>query len=299
MSASKRFLHPDAIRRITRLDLRAKQIVEGFLSGTHRSPFFGQSIEFLQHREYVPGDDLRHVDWKVWARQDRLYVKQFEEETNLRCYLLVDRSRSMEYVNRSYSKYEYGCTLAACLGYLVLKQQDAIGGITFDNQVRDVVPVSNSQKQLSNFVDSLAETTERDASNWESIFAKATEIFPRKGMMLIFSDMFGEVSQMLRGLRLLCQAGHDVAVIHVLDDDELDFEFEGPVRFEDLESPGQLACNPKALRAGYLDAVQEFLQQIRHGIVAAGIQYKLVRTSQNFGAVLSEFLTERLAKNRH
>ena len=293
MPASKRFLHPDAIRRISRLDLRARQIVEGFLTGAHRSPFFGQSIEFLQHREYVPGDDLRHVDWKVWARQDRLVVKQFEEETNLRCHLLVDCSRSMEYANRHGSKFEYASTLAACLGYLVLKQQDAVGGLTFDDQVREVIPMSNAQTQLQTIAERLDRTTHREASRWDSIFNKAAEIFPRKGITLVFSDFFGDVEQIVRGLKTLAERGHEVAVFHVLDDDEVDFDFDGPTRFEDLESPDWLACNPRALRDGYLEAINEFLQTLRHGIVGAGMQYKLARTGQNVGAVLAEFLTER------
>ncbi len=145
MPDSKRFLHPEAIERIARLDLRARHIVEGFLSGMHRSPYFGQSVEFRQHREYAPGDDLRHVDWKVWARQDRYYVKQFEEDTNLRCQLLVDVSASMRYGNGPLNKYEYACTVAASLAYLVLKQQDAVGCASFDERIRTTVPARSKR----------------------------------------------------------------------------------------------------------------------------------------------------------
>src|SRR5205823_3795162 len=203
MPGSKRFLHPEAIKRISRLEIRARHIVEGFLSGMHKSPYFGQSVEFLQHREYVTGDDLRHVDWKVWARQDRLYVKQFEEETNLRCTLLMDISNSMAYGNGPLNKYEYACTLACSLAYLVLRQQ-----------------------------------------------------------------------------------GHDVLVFHVMDDEELDFPFNGPTRFEGLEIPDHLNCNPRALREGYLAALQTFLDEVRRECARTTCDYVLVRTGEPLDAAL-------------
>jgi uncharacterized protein (DUF58 family) len=155
MPASKRFLHPEAIGRIARLDLRARHVVEGFLSGIHRSPFFGQSVEFLQHRQYAPGDDLRHVDWKVWAKQDRYYVKQFEEDTNLRATLLVDVSGSMQYGSGPMTKYEYGATLAASLAYLLLRQQDAVGAIAFDEAIRVRVPQRTKRSHLTTIADAL------------------------------------------------------------------------------------------------------------------------------------------------
>src|SRR5208337_4540023 len=155
MPDSKRFLHPEAIKRITRLDLRARYVVEGFLAGVHRSPYFGQSIEFLQHREYARGDDMRRIDWKVWAKQDRYYVKQFEEDTNLRCTLLVDVSASMRYGRGAMSKYEYGCTLAASLAYLLLRQQDAVGCVAFDETARTNVPLRTRRNHLDSIVQAL------------------------------------------------------------------------------------------------------------------------------------------------
>ena len=152
MPDSKRFLHPEAIKRIARLELRARHIVEGFLSGMHRSPYFGQSVEFLQHREYTRGDDLRHIDWKVWAKQDRYYVKQYEEDTNLRCTLLVDVSGSMQYGRGPLNKYEYGCTIAASLAYLLLRQQDAVGCVAFDDAMRATVPLRTKRNHLNSIV---------------------------------------------------------------------------------------------------------------------------------------------------
>src|SRR5829696_3353381 len=156
MPASKRFLHPEAIARISRLDLRARHIVEGFLSGAHRSPYFGQSVEFLQHREYVPGDDLRHVDWKVWARQDRLYIKQYEEDTNLRCTLLADVSGSMQYGSGPLNKYEYACTVAVTLAWWVLSQHDAVGCYAFDDGIRQHVPIRSKRTHLQSIQEALS-----------------------------------------------------------------------------------------------------------------------------------------------
>src|SRR5437588_480800 len=196
----RRFLHPDTIARISRLDLRARQVVEGFISGMHRSPFFGHSVEFVQHREYTRGDDIRHLDWKVWSKTDKYYVKQFEEETNLRCTLVVDVSNSMRYGRGPLNKYEYGCTVAACLGYLLLRR-------------------------------------------------------------------------------------HDVLVFHLLDQDEMTFPFAGTTRFEGMEEVIHLLCDPRALRDGYLEALEEYLVEVRRGCSKQGIDYMLVHTGQHLDAV--------------
>jgi uncharacterized protein (DUF58 family) len=298
MPDSRRFLHPEAIRRISRLDLRAQHIVEGFLSGMHRSPYFGQSIEFLQHREYVPGDDLRHVDWQVWARQDRLYVKQFEEDTNMRCYLLVDASNSMNYGRGPLNKYEYACSIAASLAFLILKQQDAVGCLTFADKVRARIPARSKRNHLTAVLQSLESNRPTDKTNLHDIFRTAAEIFPSRGMMIIVSDLFGDTSATLRGLRLLRQRGHDVLVFHVMDDDELDFPFAGPTRFEDLESDTRLNCNPNALREGYLEAVGEFLSELKRGSATAAVDYALIRTSDPLDAVLAQYLSRRMARSQ-
>ena len=295
MPGSKRFLHPEAIKRISRLELRARHIVEGFLSGMHRSPYFGQSVEFLQHREYALGDDLRHVDWKVWARQDRLYVKQFEEETNLRCTLLVDISKSMAYGSGPLSKYEYACTLACSLAYLVLKQQDAVGCVTFDEKVRTTVPLRTKNNHIFSIVDSLAVQEPRDKTDMLAVLRSVAESAPRRGVVVLVSDLLADRPGLFKGLRLLRQRGHDVLVFHVMDDDELDFPFNGPTRFEGLELPDHLNCNPRALREGYLAALQAFLDEVRHQCARAACDYALVRTGDPLDAALATFLSKRLA----
>jgi uncharacterized protein (DUF58 family) len=287
-------LHPEAIKRISRMDLRARHVVEGFLSGMHRSPYFGQSVEFLQHREYVTGDDLRHVDWKVWARQDRLYVKQFEEDTNLRCTMLVDVSNSMRYGNGAMSKYEYACTIASSLAYLVLRQQDAVGVAAFDERIRTRVPTRSKRNHILSVIQALDVTHPADKTDMYGILRSVAEELPRRGMMVLVSDLLVNPQSVLRGLKLLRQRGHDVMVFHVLDDDEIDFPFSGPTRFEGLESLDYLNCNPRALREGYLAALNQFLDEMRRGCAKATVDYALIRTSDPLDAVLATYLSNRL-----
>jgi uncharacterized protein (DUF58 family) len=299
MPDSKRFLHPEAIGRIARLDLRARHIVEGFLSGIHRSPYFGQSVEFLQHREYTRGDELRHVDWKVWAKQDRYYVKQFEEDTNLRATLLVDVSNSMRYGSRELNKYEYACTVAASLAYLLLRQQDAVGCIAFDSAIRAKTPQRTKRSHLNSIVQSLASSEPAEKTELQSILLGAAETYPRRGVMVLISDLLVERPGLFKGLRLLRQHGHDVIVFHVMDDDELDFTFNGPTRFDGLEVEDHLSCNPRALREGYLEALGAYLEEIRHGCAQNAVDYKLVRTSEPVEAALATFLGQRQQSQRH
>ena len=280
--------------------MRARHIVEGFLSGMHRSPYFGQSVEFLQHREYVPGDDLRHLDWKVWAKQDRLYIKQFEEDTNMRCVLLVDVSRSMQYGDGPLNKYEYACSIAASLCYMLLRQQDAVGCLAFDERVRTKVPVRSKRNHLQSIIEAIGGDQPRDKTAIYDILREAAETYPRRGMMVLISDLLaardGEVDTdgLMRGLKLLRQRGHDVLVFHIMDEDELDFPFTGPTRFEGLELDAFLNCNPRALREGYLAEVKRFLETIRRGCASNTVDYALISTRQSLDAALAKYLSNRL-----
>lgn len=296
--ASKRFLHPEAIRRIGRLEIRARHVVEGFMSGLHRSPYFGQSIEFLQHRQYTPGDDLRHVDWKVWAKGDRLYVKQFEEDANMRCTLLVDVSSSMQYGRGPLNKHEYAATAAASIAHLLLKQHDAVGCWAFDDEIRARSSVRSNEAHLAAICQLLENNPPSNQTDAGGVLHAFAEQSPRRGLVAVFSDLLGDVDGILRGLRLMRQRGHDVVVLHVMDDDELDFPFEGPTQFEGLELPERLVCNPRALREGYLQSIGEFLDTLRHGCARHGIDYALIRTSQTLDAALAALLTERMARGR-
>jgi uncharacterized protein (DUF58 family) len=299
MRDSKRFLHPEAVKKIARLELRARHVVEGFLSGMHRSPYYGQSVEFRQHREYTAGDDLRHVDWKVWARQDRLYVKQYEADTNLRCTLLVDVSNSMRYGNGSLNKYEYACTIAASLAYLVLRQSDAVACVSFDQKLRRSVPFRNHRAHLNAIVDTLAVSDPADKTDLQDVMRRVAETYPRRGLVVLISDLLGDEQQTRRGLQLLRQQGHDILLFHVMDDDELDFPFNGVTRFEGLETDEQLTCNPRALREGYMEALRAYLDETRRLCAQQSIDYALLRTSQPLDVALSSFLSHRLGAHSH
>ncbi len=298
MSDTKVLLNPAAIKRIGRLELRARHIVDGFLSGMHRSPYFGQSVEFRQHRQYVPGDDLRNVDWKVWAKQDRLYIKQYEEDANLRCTLLVDVSASMSYGSGPLSKYEYAASAAAALAYLLLKQQDAVSCVTFADAIRARVPSRTRRTHLDAVVAALAEQSPNEKTSLFDVLRDVAEHDPRRGMVVLLSDLFVERDGLFKGLGQLRQRGHDVLVLHVLDDDELDFTFTGPTRFEELEGAAVLNCNPRALREGYMEALGGYLTEIRRGCSRGAVDYRQVRTSEPLDAALAAFLASRANRRR-
>ncbi len=294
MPDSRRYLRPEVTTRIRRLELTARRVVEGFLSGMHRSPYFGQSIEFLQHRQYTRGDEIRHIDWKVYARQDRLHIKQYEEETNLRLTLLVDRSGSMAYGDGESNKFDYSASIAASLAYLALRQKDATGLISFDTSVRATVPAKSNQQQLTRILSVLDSVGADGRTDLPRVAREVAQGIPKRGLVVIISDLLG-VDQLLEGLRVLRQRGHDVALFHVLHDDELDFEFNGATRFEGLESDDFLNCNPRALRAGYLEALGEFLEKTKKACGRLSIDYMQVRTSEPLDAVLAKFLATRLS----
>jgi uncharacterized protein (DUF58 family) len=291
----RRFLHPESIARISRLDLRAQQVVEGFISGMHKSPFFGHSVEFVQHREYVPGDDLRHLDWKVWSKTDRYYVKQYEEETNLRATMIVDVSESMHYGRGPLNKYAYSSTAAACLAYLLLRQQDAVGLMTFDEDVRQIVPARSQHGHLDAFVRALHVSRPRAKTDLERILRRVAETISSRGMIILISDLLADRGPLFRGLEMLRHRRHDVLVFHVMDDDELNFPFAGTTRFEGMEQMPQLVCDPRALRDGYLEALEEYLAEVRRGCTRQGIDYALVRTGDYLDAVLAKFLHHRMS----
>ena len=290
---SRQYLHPEAIARIARLELRARAVVEGVLAGLHKSPYKGQSVEFLQHREYVRGDDLRRVDWKVWGRQDRFYVKEFEEETNLRVTLLVDGSASMNYASGPLGKYDYAATLAASLAWLALSHGDAVGCSVFDDKIRASVPPRTKRSHLASVVEVLETPRAGRPTAFMPVLRSLAETLPRRGLVMVMSDLLGDRDGVFQGMQLLRKRGHDLVLLHVMDDDELDFPFEGPTRFEGLELPDALACNPRSLRAGYLAAVEAFLADVRTRAAAVRCDYSLIRTGEPVDAALVKFLARR------
>lgn len=295
---SRRFLPPEAVARVARLEILARNVVEGFLNGMHRSPYFGQSVEFAQHREYVSGDDLRRIDWKAWSKTDKYYIKQYEEETNLRTTLVVDLSESMLFGTQGKTKHEFATQIAAVLSLLLLKQHDAVSLVTFDDQIRSRIPMSSKKTQLLDILNGLASEAPAKKTNLGNILAQVADQESRKGLIIIVSDLLADRNGLLKGLRLLRFRGHDVMLFHVLDDAELDFEFSGPTKFEGLEDAGELVCDPRSLREGYLAAMQAFLDEIRKHCAKFVIDYQIVRPSENLDAVLLHYMNHRMGMHQ-
>lgn len=294
----RRFLDPAVLAQLSGLRLRAERIVEGYVAGLHRSPFQGFSIEFAEHREYVPGDDLRYVDWKVFGKTDKVYLKQYEEETNLICYLVLDTSESMQYQSERapMSKLEYAQSAAASLAYLVLRQQDSVGLATFDDQVRRIMRPSSSPAQLNQLLQAMEEVTATEKTNTGPIFHDLAERLNRRGIVVILSDLFDDVESMLTGLKHFRHRRHDVIVVHVLDPAELDFPFEHATLFRGLEHAGELLVEPARLRTAYQQEIEAFAAQVRTGCRNQRADYLQVRTDAPLDKVLSTFLAHRQAR---
>jgi uncharacterized protein (DUF58 family) len=290
----RQLLRPEELSRISRLEIRARHIVEGFLSGLHRSPYFGQSVEFVQHREYVQGDDIRRIDWKVWSKTDKYYVKLYEEDTNLRTTLVVDLSESMQFGSGAMTKYDYGCTMAAALAYLLLRQQDSVGLVSFDDKVRSVVPARSKKNHLHAILTALAAEKPAKKTDIFDILRQVAEQEARKGMVVIISDLFADREGLFRGLQMLRHRGHDVLILHVLDDEELDFSYSGTTKFEGMEEMGDLICDPRALRDGYVEAMTAFQEELRRHCARNVIDFQTVRTSEHLDAALAHYLNHRI-----
>jgi uncharacterized protein (DUF58 family) len=305
MDDPRKYLDPLTLAKVRSLELQARLIVEGYLSGMHKSPYHGFSVEFAQHREYVPGDDIKHVDWKVYGRTGRFYLKQYEEETNLACWLLVDVSESMRYGSGEVdadgrplvSKYDYACMSAASLAYLVLHQQDSVGLVTFDNQVRDFLRPSSQPSHLKQLVQILNRGgTGQEKTNLAAIFHDLAERMTRRSILFVLSDLFDETEDLLAGLKHLRHKKHEVIVLQVLDKAELEFPFLDATLFRGLEQWPELLTDPRSLRDGYLSEIQTFLHDVETGCRAQNIDHVRLLTDAPLGVALSGYLAHRLAR---
>ena len=292
----QRYLDPLTLAKVRSLELQAQLVVEGYLAGMHKSPYHGFSVEFAQHREYVPGDDLRHLDWKVWGRTGRYFLKQYEEETNLICWLLVDVSESMQYGSGPISKYDYASIIAASLAYLTLRQQDSAGLVTFDDQLRHFLRPSSQPSHLKEVIRLLNLGGGREKTSLGDLFHELAERITRRAILVILSDLFDDPATILAGLKHLRHKRHDVILFHVMDPAELEFPFQQATLFRGLEQFPDLLTDPRTLRQGYLEQVQGFIQQMRHGCRNQNIDYVQLRTDANLSVALSSYLAQRLSR---
>ena len=297
----QKYLDPKVLSKITRLDLQARLVVEGFISGLHRSPFHGFSVEFASHREYVPGDDIKHIDWKVHAKTDRYFIKQYEEETNLKATFLLDASESMHYGQRKgdgMTKYQYAASVAASLAFLLLQQQDAVGLAIFDETLRSYLPASSNPNYIKSVVHAMDIQEPKKKTSLEGICHTIAEKVSRRGLVCLVSDLFADVDGIVRGLQHFRHYDHEVMVLHIMDADELNFPFQGNTMFRGLEETGRLTIEPRALREGYLEAVDNFCRDVKRKCVAGRVDYKLISTDDHLDAALLAFLAARAAATR-
>jgi uncharacterized protein (DUF58 family) len=290
----KKYFDPKVLAGISNLSLRARWVVEGIMSGIHRSRSKGFSVEFEEHREYSPGDEIRRIDWKALGKFDRYFIKEYEDETNLRAYLLLDTSASMDYSSDGISKFDYGCTLTASLAYLILRQQDAAGLVTFSNRIENIIPPRAKRDYLTQIVHALENQRPGGETNVGRILEEIAGQIKRRGIVVLVSDLLDEPAQILKGLRLFRFKGNDVIVFHILDQAELDLPFEGNILFEDLEAANlNVIADPRAIRQTYRQVVEEFTGQMRKECHDSSIDYQLISTSTPLDRALSSYLSWR------
>jgi uncharacterized protein (DUF58 family) len=293
MSAeNKKYLDVATLDRLKRLDVRARLVVEGFISGQHRSPYHGYAVEFATHREYSPGDDLRHIDWKVWSRTDRLYVKEYEEETNFACTIVLDASRSMHY-GGEVRKFDYAATAAASLAYLLQQQQDAVGLAVVANGLQQTLPPSSHPSNLKLLVQELERTEPEGKVESGQAFSELARQLGRRGVVVLISDLFWPTHVLADSLKQFRLRRNEVIVFQVLHEDELTFPFRDDTLFRGLEDSVELRAEPAALRKSYRMAMDRFLADVRRICAGTGVDHVLMSTKQKLDAVLGSYLAFR------
>lgn len=289
-----KYLDPSALGKLKNLSLAARTVVEGYFSGMHKSPHKGFSVEFVEHREYTPGVDPRHIDWRVYGRRDKLYVKQYEEETSMRCYVLLDKSNSMGYSSDGQmTKLEYGSYLAASIAYLMALQHDSVGLITFDEDVTQHVPPRQGPAQLKIFMQLLENTEAGAETSLAATFHQLAEMIKRRSLVVIISDLFDDPGDLVSALKHFRHRKHDVIVFQTLDPTELSFPFDDFSRIVDMETGREITADPQAFQASYLQELDRFLNEVRGGCREAMIDYELVNTKLRFETFLGAYLAKR------
>lgn len=290
----QRYLDPAILARLGASPLLARLVVEGFLNGLHKSPFHGFSVEFADHREYVPGDDLKYLDWALYARTDNYYIKRFEEETNLRCYILLDRSASMAFGTGKITKWDYACFLAVCLAYLITRQQDAVGLALFGAKPGLMVPPRCRTAHLRQMMQVMINNPPSGLTDVSASLRAITMNLKRRGLVVVISDLIDDPEATLKSLRLIGSHRHDVVVFHVQDAAELEFFFEGATLFKDMETGEELEIDPGAVRATYLQRMADLCDFYRKGLTEVGIDYQLINTRQSYDHALAAYLRRRM-----
>ena len=295
MASHLRFLDPQILSKIAGMELRARTVVEGFISGLHRSPYRGFSVEFAEYREYAPGDDTRFIDWKVYARSDRYYLKQFEEETNLSCHILLDSSASMNYKSDGLSKLDYGAYIAASLGYLIFQQRDGVGLVTFDEEINQFIPSRNKRGHLLSILRYLEKIQGSKQTEISLPLHQMAERLNKKGLVVLISDLLDEPKTVIEGLQHFRFKGHDVIIFHVMDRSELTFPFTNATKFIDMEGSSQYMTIPTLVRETYMKNLNAHIEQFKKECGRLKVDYHLIDTSKPLDFALFSYLAFRSA----
>lgn len=290
---SQRFLSPEILASISSLELLARTVVEGFISGLHRSPFTGFSTEFAEYRQYLPGDDLRHLDWKLLGRTDRYFIKKYRADTNSQCHILIDSSRSMSYTTGSVSKLQYARFLAAALAYLANRQQDAVGLFAFDQEIRTHVPAFNRTGHLRTLFGHMEQLAPGNETKVATVLHQVAERITKRGIIILISDLYDDPEEIIGALQHLRFKGNDVIVFHVLDRNEREFNFTEPVLLKDAETEEMIHVMPDVLAEGYRETFNQHLERLRDGAARNRIDYELLTTDKPLDTSLFSFLSRR------
>jgi uncharacterized protein (DUF58 family) len=290
---TNRYFDPEGLARVGNLELVARQVVEGFLTGRHRSPYHGFSVEYLDHRAYTPGDELRSLDWKILARTDKYYVKLFQDETNLRAYILLDCSKSMTFQGGSVSKLQWSSYLAAALAYLMLHQNDAVGLVLFDRETREYLSPKARPTQFRRILNILDNPPVGGDTDVGAMLHQMAERIKRRGLVILISDLIDDQAKIANGLQHFRHNNHEVVVFHVMDDAELTLPYDRLTRFKDMEGVGRVVANPKSLRARYLARINAFIDGLKTVCFERGISYNLANTKEPYDQFLAAYLEKR------
>ncbi len=288
-----KYLEPEAASRLRNLNLVARSVVEGFVSGLHRSPYHGFSVEFADHRKYTPGDNIRDLDWRAWAKSDRFYIKRYEEETNVNAHLLLDVSASMTFRSRGLSKLEYACFLAASLAYLMVRQQDSVGLVVFADGIQKRLPPHSSTLHLNELLRTLETVEPVPETDIAATFHQLAEMIKRRGLIVILSDLLDEEREVLRALRHFRHRRHEVIIFHILDPAERRFPYSRLTDFIDLETGSRLQVDPRFVRQDYLKQIEAFINTYRQGATESNIEYVLADTATPYDRLLLAYLARR------
>ena len=294
MPDQQSYLRPDIVSRLASMELRARLVVEGFMTGLHRSPYHGFSVEFAEHRQYMPGDEIRRIDWKVLGRTDRYYIKQFEEETNLKAYILVDASMSMNFkAEGQVTKLQYASYLAAAIAYLLVRQQDAVGLVTYDEDIRSFLPPHSTKVYLQNILAELERLRAGSSTGTGRVLNAVADRLQRRGLVLVFSDLFDDPAEVMSALKHFRHGQHEVIVFHILDPRERNFQFGRDAIFKDMESGEELMTQPFQIQRSYQEAMRDFINRYKKECREQRIDYVLLDTAMPFDVALYEFLNNR------